>query len=291
MPLCQFCNKTLATKTSLQAHQKRTKYCLEIQYKSNAIQSIISQSCEGCQKKFITTREFQNHKAKCYNLLKRELEIKDNEITRLNETVIKFQYQHEKEINELKLQHKDEIADIYQKMNEDRIACIEEIAKQPRNKNITKIDKFAYLSPEPLNLDPIYIEELVQRTFKESHFDKGLVGVAEWAKENLLVGVDDKRKICCPDVARRKCNYRRSDGSIGIDSDLGVLTYAVAPYIKKRSLEIYLEKIERCYNDDRFSGPEKVNACEECRKNLRIIQGLPEERTRFAKEITNWAAS
>ncbi len=286
MPICQFCNKTLATKTSLQAHQKHTKRCLEIQYKTNAIQSINSQDCEGCQKKFITTREFQNHKARCYNLLKQHLEIKDKEITRL----VKLQTQHKDEINKLKLQHEKEIADIYQKMNEDRIACIEEIAKQPRYKNTTKIDKFAYLSPEPLNLDSNHIEELVQRTFKESHFDKGLVGVAEWAKENLLVDEDDKRKICCPDVARRKCNYRRSDGSIGIDSDLGVLTYAVAPYIKKRSLEIYLEKIDRYNNDDRFSGLEKIKACEDCSKTLMLIQGLPEERTRFAKEITNWAA-
>ncbi len=124
MSNCQYCNRTFASESSLYSHQKRAKYCLKIQEQKKVIEFTPSFMCQGCEKKFVTKREFNNHENRCYDLLKKNVEARDKEILKLKAII----NTHNKEINELKLQHVKEIMQIYRSMNERKEACIEEMA-------------------------------------------------------------------------------------------------------------------------------------------------------------------
>ena len=72
---CQYCKKILSSKSALNAHQKRTKYCLKIQGKSAKEYF----SCNICNKNFILKHRYKSHyrncKAEQYDIVVKE---KDN---------------------------------------------------------------------------------------------------------------------------------------------------------------------------------------------------------------------
>jgi len=58
---CQFCKNFFSSSKSLKAHQKRTKYCLEIQSQANPL----CYKCKGCLDTFNTAGLYEKHKQVC----------------------------------------------------------------------------------------------------------------------------------------------------------------------------------------------------------------------------------
>lgn len=92
---CEFCKKEFLTKGNLIAHQKTTKYCLELQGKSLSDDF----ECKYCIKKFTTKTNLNEHILVCKKKIK-----KDNEEKEKTEKTL-----HDKEIIRLKEEHKKDI--------------------------------------------------------------------------------------------------------------------------------------------------------------------------------------
>ena len=95
MFVCEYCKKEFLTKGNITAHQKTTKYCLELQGKT------ISDDfqCKYCIKKFTTQTNLNDHILVCKKKIKRDNEEKE----RVEKTL------HDREIVRLKEEYKKDI--------------------------------------------------------------------------------------------------------------------------------------------------------------------------------------
>ena len=59
---CQYCKKILQTKSSLNYHQTKTKYCLKLQGKEQTKGLFV---CQGCDKDFNQKIHLSNHEKIC----------------------------------------------------------------------------------------------------------------------------------------------------------------------------------------------------------------------------------
>lgn len=74
---CEFCQKDFSSKSILTAHQKTTKYCLEIQGKT----LVEDYKCTYCDKKFTTQTNLKDHCGVCKEKIKKQYEEKiDNHL-------------------------------------------------------------------------------------------------------------------------------------------------------------------------------------------------------------------
>ena len=272
MSVCQYCNRIFA-KSSLYSHQKRAKYCLKIQEQNRVIKSTPSFFCSGCEKTYVTKRDFNAHQNRCYDLVKKCLEIKDKEIFKLNAIIDN----HEKEISELKLQHEREISEIYKTMNERKEACIEEIAKQPKTQNIS--NKLTCLTP--LDLDKEKIDKVFEDNFTVHHFFKGQKGVAECTADYLLTDKDGNLQYICTDSGRYIFGYKRIDGDIEkIEKDLHAkkLTRKIMASVIPLSTKIMTERNKSAQN---------VDMCMLIGDNYRDITNMESDNTGFKIELAS----
>ena len=70
MVKCEFCQKDFSSKSILTAHQKTTKYCLEIQGKT----LVEDYKCTYCDKKFTTQTNLKDHGGVCKEKIKKQYE-------------------------------------------------------------------------------------------------------------------------------------------------------------------------------------------------------------------------
>ena len=79
---CNFCNKIFSSKSSLNFHQKTTKYCLKLQGKNEYTNNFI---CEYCDKKFTTKQQVCIHINLCKTKNKDEKEKEFEEKLKIKE--------------------------------------------------------------------------------------------------------------------------------------------------------------------------------------------------------------
>lgn len=60
---CEFCGNEFSNKQNLNAHQKKAKYCLKIQGKTNSNKF----KCDICNLVFTTSYNLKRHKKLCEN--------------------------------------------------------------------------------------------------------------------------------------------------------------------------------------------------------------------------------
>ncbi len=256
MPTCSYCNKNLATEKSLYVHKRRARYCLRIQGQMKIKESPFL-ICEGCEKSFVTKREFNNHEKQCCDFLNKEIQ-------RLEE-----------EINELKLQHEKEIAEIYKTMNKRKEACIEEIAKQPKTQNNIS-NKLTCLTPLDLNREKI--DKAVADHFTIHHFFRGQKGIAEFAFEHLLKDEKTNPAYVCTDMARTIFGFKGKNGCIEKDLHAKKLTRMIMPSIMDPALKIMTER------NDSAEDPEMSIITSDCYLD---IANMERDNSKFRTELAS----
>lgn len=111
MPICKFCNTDLSSNSALNSHQKRTKYCLEIQKAQGLTTNEIIYQCLKCKHQFTMKEKYDHHINKCtygdikldeIKLLQEEIIGYKVEIATLNEKVIGLVREHKSMITILK---------------------------------------------------------------------------------------------------------------------------------------------------------------------------------------------
>jgi len=138
---CEFCSRNFKNKSSLNLHQKTTKYCLELQKKENNFEDAPSiegnYECEFCNKKFNLKNHLQTHYKTCKHRILKILEKEKMDITKQVETELQFlKFKNEileKENNELK--NKIKLLETEnRRINEDYLKVLKDLSCDYREK-------------------------------------------------------------------------------------------------------------------------------------------------------------
>lgn len=212
--ICKYCKGEFSTKSYLNYHQKKTRYCLEIQGKEN--NSIFK--CEYCNKVLSSKKRLKTHYDICKEYFSHMKEIKyEEKIRDLNNQLIDQRERYEKKIRELQ----DKLENI----------AIQAVRRPTttNNMNKTQINNFIQ------NMQPITSEHLIDYTpnLTLAHVQKGASGYAEYALEYPL-----KDRIVCVDYSRRKIKFKDKDGNLISDPEMVKLAPMFFESIKQKSSEI-----------------------------------------------------
>lgn len=229
---CEFCGHKFSTKYVLNNHQKRAKYCLDIQRGKGFDPVSDLYHCEYCQIDLDKTNK-QRHLQNCKVRLNSLLENSFSEIEELKQKI----RDQEKLIIELRRGEK-----MYKELAERELDCVETIAKQPKTTN-NQTNNLMLLSPLDLN-DRELFSRAIKESFSSTYLLEGQKGVAKFAVDKLLRDGNGKLKYICTDPSRQTYRFKTTDGTIERDIKAKKLTSAIAEDIIRQTYSISSNKIE-----------------------------------------------
>ena len=217
---CEFCKNVFSTKTNLNNHQKRAKYCLKLRGLNT---SETNHKCDSCGKCFSGAYELKRHIGICKH--NDSLKNANKIIKKLEEEVIKL-----REKVSILQEDKKDLQDRYDNLSLTAV-------KRPVNntKNI-QINNFIQ-KMEPLRIEDI--EESVPMLTLDHHV-KGAEGYAEYALEFPF-----KDKIVCVDVNRNKIKYKDGEGNVIEDVGFQKMMTKMCESLKDRSFNLCQEHYEK----------------------------------------------
>jgi hypothetical protein len=218
---CQYCKNVFSTKTNLNNHQRRARYCLKLRGETVEKQY----KCKFCDKSFNRNDHLIRHQQTCNSTTKvSELEEKISEITRHNsELEFKFS-EKEKENKELKVH----IKELEKQIQEIALKAV----SRPTTTNKTQINTYIQ------NMEPVTTEHLIDNAqhLTIEHIKKGVEGYAEYALEYPL-----KDRVLCSDYARRKVKFKDKDGNVITDPEMTTLAKKFFKSIHEKNKELICE--------------------------------------------------
>ena len=298
---CEFCNKIFSSKSSLNFHQKTTKYCLKLQGKNGHTNNFV---CEYCYKKFTTKQQLCIHNNLCKTKNKDEkekefeekLKEKEKEFEeKLKEKEKEFEEklkeklkEKEKEFEE-KLKEKENIIYGYKEKNAGLVGQLitlkedhelfKEIAKQPKNSttnntlNITSCIDFD-------NIDKI--KDVIHNDFNINYAINGQKGLARFVKDKLLKDDNGNLLYICTDPSRQIFKYKDVKGEIKKDVEAKKLTeYIVDGGIKKKTVDV----ANKWYTDD--NGGIDMEKFSLIMNQQQSILNLKDDNNSFKKELAS----
>lgn len=221
---CKHCKNIFNSKYVLENHQKKAKYCLDIQK--------------------ITVKEIDNNLSECKYCHKT---MASNNLNRhINTCKSKDKFlldEHKQQLEDLKLKNEElkediqrlhtEVAvlEVYKKFFLRAQDCVEEIAKQPKTTN-------NIINMPSLDLSEEKITNKVIENFTESHLFLGQRGVAKFAVENLLKNEDGAMAYKCTDISRNMFKYKDTDGKEYKDPKARKLTKKISAKVIDKAKNI-----------------------------------------------------
>jgi hypothetical protein len=216
---CQYCNKTLSSKSTLYHHQKKAKYCLRIQN----IQTDLFK-CEACMKTFTSRQSEQYHKERCIDYYNRNGH---------NECNLKIKML-EQQVKSLNVSNKE---------LQDQLASLASEAIRSAKPNITKNTTTTYINmlvPLPAREQ---LSQLIQNGFERKYFVRGQIGLAEFINDSLVQDNENMYYLVCSDTARQVFRFKDQFGNVIKDPCMKQFTNMIAEPVKLKTEE-HLRKIE-----------------------------------------------
>ena len=250
---CEFCHNSFSNKQNLNAHQKKAKYCLKIQGKSE-----FCMVCKACSKGFNSKYNYNRHKKICKKSI---MNFKLNKvIVEKDEKIVAL----EKEIDILKNIVKELRSDKHDLQERyDRMSLT--AVKRPVNstKNI-QINNFIQ------NMEPLKIEDIKESVpmLTLDHHVKGAEGYAEFALEFPF-----KEKIVCVDVNRNKIKYKNGDRDVIDDVGFRKMMTKLCDALKDRSFNLCQEHYEKLSKEFTDRELEEYNCMETAMAITRYANG------------------
>ena len=217
---CRFCKNIFSGQSSLNNHQKRTKYCKKLQ-QINMLPDFI---CNGCNKEYTSKENLVFHKKSCSSYLLHE------QSTNYKEKIIQLTNTIE--------EYKKQVKDLQDKLENIAVKAV----SRPTNK--TQINNFIQ------QLKPLTEEKLKEsvNNLTIDHIKKGPEGYAQYALEYPL-----KDKMICVDYSRRKVKFKDKDGNIITDLEMSGLATKFFNSIKDKNKELiclYANELKEKLGDD-----------------------------------------
>jgi len=217
---CKYCNKKLASQSSLNVHLKRAKYCINKRSEKNT-----NFECNGCDKKYTSKQNLNIHMENC--VMYQIKLTKENYIKEINILNNKLE---EKDIRleEQKNQYEIKIQQLQDKLENIAIKAVQR-PTTTTNMNKTQINNYIQ------KMDPLSLEHMLEQSSNLTleHIQKGASGYAEYALEYPL-----KDRIACVDYSRRKMKFKDKDGNLITDPEMVKLAPMFFNSIKEKSSEI-----------------------------------------------------
>ena len=222
--ICNFCNKTFSTISSLNKHKETASYCIKIQNNSEGFQ------CRYCSKIFQNKKIIDKHNEECeQNSI---LNTKEAEITKYKILL----EAKEKEFESYKLEKEKQIKELRDMVDKANMT-IADIAKQPKtiirgNQTIHNILSDYSTYKEHTSYDRIISIAKEDKDF-DKYFDKGQVGIAQFVSDKIVNTEDGKMIICCTDPTRKRFKYHSKNKGITEDIEARHFTKKIAKPIKE----------------------------------------------------------
>jgi hypothetical protein len=233
---CVFCKQILSTKSALNTHQSKAKYCLKLQGKKNKTGDFI---CVHCNKDFFNNNRHKSHILICKenNSFKQELDDTKLENNNLNIEIITLKKENEIlkiELEKFRSDYKEKAHNIlHEDYKELSITAVKRPTTSTKNIQINNYIK---------NMMPLLdkdIESNIDMLTLEHHV-KGAEGYAEYALEFPF-----KDKIVCVDIARNKIKYKNEVGDIVEDIGFKKIMTRLCGALKDRSFNLSQEHYEK----------------------------------------------
>lgn len=209
--ICEFCDNEFSSKSSLNLHQKKAKYCLKKQEEIGIVKDNVHYPCSLCNKEFSTKGNKDVHEQNCkitYNMHnKLMLELKDeydNKIKELNKTIIEL----EKQISEYKGKN-----DAYSEQIKNNDKLIEKCATKSTTVNNSvnsnnKSTRFDVIIKGSIIQDKKEIKRIITDKYKDYVFDGGLESTCKFVNKNFCLDSEGNPLVVCSDLSRGILLYR-----------------------------------------------------------------------------------
>jgi hypothetical protein len=201
---CEFCSNTFKDSYKLKTHQKKAKYCLEIQGKTNVEK-------ENVEKLLLKLTALANENS--------QLKVENTQLKAEN-TQLKSENTFLKEEN---AEYRKTIADI---------------AKTPTN---TTQNNLLMLTPFELNRERF--SNMIKESFTKDYMIEGQKGVAKFAVDKLLRDENGKLQYVCTDPSRQIYKFKTVEGEMERDVKARKLTKSIVEELKKKAQNITLQTV------------------------------------------------
>ena len=260
--ICEFCEKIFASKSNLNYHHKKAKYCLE---KRGMKPELIF--CDNCNLGFIEKRQLERHFNKCsLKNTNANCDIQDV----YKEKIEKIKTEKDNEILLLKEMHEKQLLNQKQIYIE-QIACLEKLVAMGINKST---------NPNPINVtNNINIQPLTQECFDRLSIElkiehlQSIISLIDFVYENL------KDKVICSDATRCTYRYKDENGKQIIDKKGKKLFKKILDCIRIHSRIIFKKLRRNISRDEKL--PEKI------RKISFLESGIENMNDIFLSEFRN----
>lgn len=247
--LCEFCNKTFSSKSSLYNHKRTAIFCLSIQ-NANTNKSF---KCGFCDKQYTSKNSLEKHMLSCKDLkYKQSLELiqKDHEQQFYNNKLENFQHSkqiiedlkkdHRQRLEQVKQEHEQQLSQVKQEY-EAKISELQNklfgLCSKAIEKPSTTITNNNNIS-QHFDIDnEAYFKRQIFYKFDENYIDNGVGGVADFICDNIIKNNEGKLLYTCTDTARQMFKYIDKDGNTVKDPKASKLISRLQPPLIEKSGE------------------------------------------------------
>ena len=260
---CQYCHKILSSISSLNLHQKRTKYCLEKQGKSLSTEYC----CVYCKQDFTSKYSLQLHYITCINM-----------------KIIQNEDKYKNIIQDLQEKHSDQKQNL-EKTIEDQKQIIKDLQDKLENialkaisrptQQITQNNKHV-INLAPFDLTQEKAKQIFNDNYTTDHFLQGMKGLVNFVSDHIIKTDTGESIYACYDRSRNVFKYKNEAGEYINDIKAMRLVEIIHPAAKETGLimnvkfhDEYMEALSE-YDGDKSNNTVTLDELE--RKELRTQQ-------------------
>lgn len=222
---CEFCNSVFTSKTHLNSHQTKAKYCLEIQVKIKNDES--NYNCEFCNTQFKSQLTLKVHQ----DTAKYCLKLRGEPTSMFECDMCHKTYSRKHNLNNHKCKGEPQTI-INNSINHSTVV-------NGNNNMVNSTINFF--------LDPERVKNIINNKLNDTHVINGIPGLVMFVVKNILTQ-DNILKYVCSDFARQIFVYNSEKGKIVKDYDAKVLLSVLRPEFKTKVNELIKMLEDKVYH-------------------------------------------